>query len=397
MRHEDFSPSANGRLVPTVGGAMAFAPEPLPRRLSLDSASTGRLARAENALGRLEGLATHEFDSFLIGAPLLNREAIVSSRIEGTIASPEELAIHEAGGVLPEARRDAEAREVGNYVAAMRHGLARLPEIPLSLRLIRELHGKLLDDVRGGNYSPGEFRTSQNHIGRPGSTILEARFVPLPVPQMQEALADFEQFLHLDAAADPDLPPLLVRVALVHHQFETIHPFADGNGRVGRLLIPLQLIHEQHLRKPLFYMSTYFERHRDRYYDLLLEVCQSGDYLPWVAFFLEGVAECAGDAVRQAERLLALRGEWRARFGSAGSSALLLQLVDRLFSRPSVTANEIAAAFGVSHLTATRNIQKLVDAGVLAERTGRKRDRVFVAVPLLRFMDVEPAQESHRS
>lgn len=395
MLAQDFLPSAPGRLVPTVGGAVAFAPAPLPRRLDLSPRLVRLLGQAEHALGRLDGLGHHGFDPFLVGAPLLHREAIVSSRIESTVTTPEDLALHEAGAALPEARRESDAREVANYVRAMRHGLDRLPQIPLSLGLIRELHAHLLEGVRGGEKKPGEFPTSQNYIGRPGSSILEARFVPPPVPEMREALDDFENYLHVSHEDEPDLPPFLVRAALVHHQFETIHPFADGNGRVGRLLIPLQLIHEGRLHRPLFYMSAYFERHRLAYYDALLNVCRTGESLPWVEFFLRGVEECAGEAIRQVERLVALRAEWHARFQTAGSSALLIRLVDRLFERPSVTANEIAAAFGVKHITATRNIEKLVGAGILSERTGRKRDRVFIAMPLLRFMDTEPEAEAN--
>jgi len=392
---QEFLPSARGRLVPTVGGAVAFAPAPLPRRLDLSPRLVTLLGQADHEIGRLDGLGHLGFDPFLVGAPLLHREAIVSSRIEGTVTTPEDLALHEAGAALPEGHREGDAREVANYMRAMRHGLARLPELPLSLRLISELHAHLLEGVRGAERQPGEFRASQNYIGRPGITILEARFVPPPVPEMREALGDFEKYLHVSHEDEPDLPPILVRAALVHHQFETIHPFADGNGRVGRLLIPLQLIHEGRLHQPLFYMSAYFERHREAYYDGLLNACRTGEYLPWVEFFLRGVVECAREAIRQVERLIALRAEWHARFQTAGSSALLIRLVDRLFERPSVTANEIAAAFNVKHITATRNIEKLVEAGILTERTGRKRDRVFIAMPLLRLMDTEPESEAN--
>lgn len=394
MRADSFISTVAGRLVPTISGAEAFVPAPLARRLSLDAAAANLLDEAAHALGRLDGLGHGGFDPFLVGAPLLNREAIVSSRIEGTIASPEDLALHEAGSPLAEGRKDAEALEVANYVRAMRHGLGRFTELPLSLRLVRELHEQLMQGVRGGDKQPGLFRTSQNYIGTAGSTILNARFVPPPVTEMQASLDDLEKYLHLTPSDDAELPPPLVRVALVHHQFETIHPFADGNGRVGRLLIPLQMIHQGQLRQPVFYMSTYFERHRDEYGDLLLSTCQNGDYLPWVKFFLRGVAECARDSGEQVSRLHHLRQEWRARFQTAGSSALLLELVDRLFARPSLTANEVVQWLGVSHLTASRNIQKLVAAGILAERTGRKRDRVFVAMPLLEFMDTTPEAES---
>jgi len=258
--------------------------------------------------------------------------------------------------------------------------------------------------VRGGETQPGEFRTSQNFVGRPGATIKEARFVPPPVPEMKAALHDFEHYLHLDeqltsGSADSsraDIAPLLVRLALAHYQFETIHPFRDGNGRVGRLLIPLLLISHDRLAEPLLYMSAYFERNRTEYYDHLLNVSKSGRWTPWVGFFLRGVEETASESIVEAEALIALREDWHDRFQSARSSALLLKLIDHLFKSPTITIGGAATLLGVTDVAASNNVRKLVDAGILSERTGRKWGQVFVAMDILKFMNRRPARSKSR-
>jgi len=284
-----------------------------------------------------------------------------------------------------------------NYVRAMERGLSRLPTLPVSQRLIRELHGVLMEGVRGQNDKPGEFRDSQNWIGKPGSKIHEARFVPPPVIEMLAALDDLEKYIHVEAHAegkgfhpadeDPGLSPLLVRLALIHYQFETIHPFRDGNGRLGRLLMPLLLVSHGRLRAPLFYLSSYFERQRDRYYDLLLEVSRHGNWIDWVDFFLLGVEESARDAVTRADALLALRDKWRAEFEKARSSALLHKLIDRLFEAPAIRIRDAVSLLGVTPASASANIKKLEAAGIVVERTGRKRDQIFVAMDILELID----------
>ncbi len=303
----------------------------------------------------------------------------------------------EAGAPIADGRERDDAREVLNYVHAMEQGLRRLPNLPVSLRLIRELHEVLLREVRGEHDRAGHFRDSQNWIGRRGASIREARYVPPPVKEMHEALDDFERYLHLEPhlgqdgtraiEEDPDLSPLLVRLALIHYQFEAIHPFRDGNGRVGRLLIPLLLVSHGRLRAPVLYLSAFFERQRATYYDLLLRVSQRGDWTEWVDFLLRGVAESATEAVSQADTLIALRERWRREFETARSSALLHKLIDRLFETPAIRIGDAQKLLQVTAASASANIKKLVEAGIVEERTGRKRDQVFVAMEIVRLMD----------
>jgi Fic family protein len=382
--------------VPTVDGVTAFVPNPLPREIDLEPPLIHLLVRAERSLGRLDGVTARLVNPYLLGSPLLRREAILSSRIEGTITTPEDLVLFEAGTPPPQEQRSQDALEVSNYVKAMQYALKRVRTLPISLRLITEIHNVLMRDVRGGESQPGEFRTSQNFVGHKGAKITEARFVPPPVPEMKTALHAFEKYLHLephvgtgDLASGPrdDISPLLVRLALAHYQFETIHPFRDGNGRVGRLLIPLLLISHDRLREPLLYMSAYFERHRSAYYDHLLTLSQTGQWTPWVEYFLRGVEETALESIDEAEALIALRDEWHERFQSARSSALLLKLIDHLFKSPSITIRRAASLLKVTSVSASHNVNKLVDAGILTERTGRKWGRIFVARDILKFMD----------
>lgn len=385
MRAEDFSDRSPGRLVPTIGGVVAFVPDPIPKSVDLPPQSILLLTRAENAIGRLVGTTARLVNPFLIGSPLLHKEAILSSRIEGTVTTPEQLVMLEAGSkpILAGASPDSAAREVLNYIEAMRHGLSRLGELPMCLRLMREIHRVLLEGVRGDRDLPGEFRKSQNWIGRRGDPIERARFVPPPPPEMEKGLDDLEKYLNSSVSTDT---PLLVQLALVHYQFEAIHPFRDGNGRIGRLLIPLSLCSHGRIGSPLLYLSGFFEHHRDEYMDLLLVVSQKGDWLGWVNFFLLAVYQSAEEAIRQAEGLLSLRDNYHQRFQRARSSALLQKLIDELFQSPSITIGRAAALLKVTPAAAAYNIRKLEAAEILREATGRKRDQVFVAHEIVAFM-----------
>lgn len=395
MQPSDFTAASPGRLVLTVDGAQAFVPAPLPRSIPLEGSTLHLLAWAEHALGELSGVTARLVNPYLLGSPLLRREAILSSRIEGTYATAEQLAMFEAGSPPPDERQRNDAREVLNYADAMRLGVVQLRKIPISLRLIQMVRGCLLEGVRGESQRPGEFRAIQNYIGREADGIRGARFVPPPVTEMRQALEELEKYLHVAPhgppapGQEPDatLAPLLVRLALVHYQFETIHPFRDGNGRLGRLLIPLLLISHGRLREPLLYMSSYLERHRDAYYDLMLRVSQTGAWQPWIDFFLRGVAESARESVELAGTLLGLRDRWQRQFQAARSSALLLVLIDHLFKVPSTTIRRAAEVLKVTPAAASHNIGKLVDAGILAERTGRQRGQVFVAMEILRIVE----------
>jgi Fic family protein len=275
-----------------------------------------------------------------------------------------------------------DVREVSNYVKALEYGLKRLEKLPVSLRLLREMHQRLMEGVRGEHMTPGEFRRSQNWIGPPGCTLMEATFVPPPEDEMKETLDYFEKYLH----APSELPPL-IRLALIHYQFEAIHPFLDGNGRIGRLMLILLLCARGLLPQPLLYLSAYFEQHRQRYYDLLLAVSQAGAWSAWVTFFLEGVAQQSQDALRRSDRLLHLWQEYRQKLQSPKSSSLSLQLLDQLFSYPAITAGGAAKRLGVTHRTAQLHIEKLVRLQILREETGRRRNRVFVAPEIVRIIE----------
>jgi Fic family protein len=385
----DFAESAPGRLVPTTHGAHAFVPDPLPRRIPLPPATVKRLAAAERAIGRLSGATLREFNPYLISSPLLHREAILSSRMEGTITTPEQLVLLEAEEADDAQRRsaDEDTAEVLNYVRAMQHALRRLENLPISLRLIQEIHRVLLSGVRGNREGPGVFRRSQNFIGTgPNSRIEDARFVPPPINMLDECLGDFEAYLHDETIEDP----FLVQLALAHYQFETIHPFRDGNGRVGRLLIPLLMIAKDRLDAPILYLSAHFERNRETYADLLLEVSRKGSWIPWIDFFLDGVTESAHESTRQATALLDLRQQYHRRFQSDRSSARIIRLIDELFQSPSITIRRAASILDITAQGAANNVHKLEEAGIVREITGRTRNQVFVADEILAFLYDQP-------
>ena len=386
MQVTDFTSDSPGKLVPTVEGALAFVPSPLPPSLDLDIGTIGLLSSADHAVGRLVGTTAHLVNPFLVGAPLLRREAILSSRIEGTVTTPEELALLEAGQQAREPAAGSDTLEVLNYVRAMQHGLERLNELPVCLRLIREIHAHLMAGGRGQEETPGEFRRAQNYIAPPGDPISAARFVPPTVLEMEAALDHFERYLH----AESDLP-ILLKLAFVHYQFETIHPFRDGNGRVGRLLIPMMLIVAGRLSQPLLYLSGFFDQHRGDYYDLLLNVSLSGNWLAWIRFFLRAVQESADDATSRVQGLLQMRERYQLTFQSARSSALLQKLIDELFKSPSITIGQTAELLGVTPAAARNNLRKLEEAGIIREVTKRTRGQVFVAVGVLGFSEAHPS------
>jgi Fic family protein len=277
-------------------------------------------------------------------------------------------------------------KEVVNYVDAMEHGLKRIETLPLSLRLIRELHGKLMKGVRGEHGAPGEFRRSQNWIGSPGCKIEDATFVPPPVDEMHETLGAFERFLH----STSPFPPL-INLALVHYQFEAIHPFIDGNGRIGRLLIILLLCHHKLLPEPLLYLSAFFEKYRDDYYRLLLSVSEDGRWEDWILFFLRGVITQSKDATLRSQNLLNLQEKYRQRYEKARSPGLLLLTIDELFARPIITIGGLKERLKVTFPSAQKVVNKLVDGGILKEMTGKRRNRVYIAEEILRVID-EPLE-----
>lgn len=321
----------------------------------------------------------------LIG-PFVRREAVLSSRIEGTQADVTDVYALEAGQLpLPELRaspRKSDAQEVLNYVYALEYGHSRINELPISLRLIRELHGFLMRGVRGEEYTPGEFRRTQNWLGPPGCSIEDATFVPPPVGAMHEALNLFERYLH----AEDDYPPL-IRLAFVHYQFEAIHPFLDGNGRVGRLLVSLMLLDWDLLPLPLLYLSAFFERHKQDYYDLLLAVSTKKAWREWVMFFLKGVEEQSKDALQKANRLRDLQIEWRQRLTQTRTSALLPRLADSLFDTPVITIPKAQRILDVTYSSARNNVEKLVQAGILRQVGDNSYGKVFLAQEILKTIE----------
>jgi Fic family protein len=361
--------------ITSVGGerVRAFVPRPLPPvpPLALDGALHAGLEEALLALGRLDGLSTLMPDTSLFLYSYVRKEAVLSSQIEGTQSSLSDLLLYEMRGA-PGVPVD-DVAEASNYVAAMEHGLARLREgFPLSNRLIREIHEKLLDRGRGSDKEPGRFRRSQNWIGgtRPGNAI----FVPPPPHAVADCMSELEMFLH--QRKEP--LPILIRAGLAHVQFETIHPFLDGNGRVGRLLITLLLCHAGVLKEPMLYLSLHFKKERRKYYRLLSEVRTNGDWEAWLSFFLEGVRLTADGAVSTARRLVDLfaKDEERIRKrGRAAGSAVLIHQVLR--TRPVVSLREAGTRAEISFPTASTGMKLLEELGIARELTGRKRDRLF--------------------
>ena len=352
-------------------------PAPLPPQPDIDFDGELRtlLSQADRDVARLDAIAALLPNPDLFVAMYVRHEAVLSSQIEGTQSTLEDVLAFEAhAGTAPESPRDVE--EVVNYVRAMNHGLARLPTLPLSLRLLREIHAELMRNVRGGDKSPGQFRTSQNWIGPAGSTLASASFVPPPPHELMNALGALENFLHQGKTT----VPLLVRCGLAHAQFETIHPFLDGNGRVGRLLITLMLCEEQALSRPLLYLSVFLKAHRAEYYDRLGAIRQHGHWEPWLKFFLRGVSQTARAATRTAHDIVALRESHRAQLIKHPKA---LRLLDHLLQQPMMSPNAIAAAVGCTHPTAVKLARELEARGWLREITGYGRNRLYRYQPYL--------------
>jgi Fic family protein len=345
-------------------------PSPLPPSLTLTWELAGEISTADRALSELAGLVRTLPNPHLLISPFIRSEAVLSSRIEGTQASLSDLFFFEAS---PSAERHGgDVQEVANYVEALEYGLSRLADLPLSTRFFREVHERLMAGVRGEHLTPGEFRRTQNWIGPPGSTLTEATFVPPPVHEMNTAMSELERFLHSSSPL-----PLLVRLALIHHQFEAIHPFLDGNGRMGRLLLTL------------LFLSAYFERYRTEYYQGLLGVSQHGRWAEWITFFLRGVATQSRDALRGAALLLDLQNKYRQMLLAQRSTVLTQQLMENLFSHPALTVAQAVKHLGTTTRTAQIIIEKLINLGILREATGKPRNRVFVASHIIQIIEAQ--------
>lgn len=386
MRKENFARNSPGHLVSLDSEGPAFVPNPLPPRINWEGKLLVILSEAERSIGELNGVGRRLPNPYLFTRPFVSREAVLSSRIEGIQASLADLYALEAQTPLFEEKRRADAEEVRNYVLALEHGLES--ELPISNRLLREMHGILMQGVRGRNRSPGQFRKSQNWIGPPGAKRRDATYVPPPPgPILEGCLSDLEKFIN----AENDLPPL-VEIALVHYQFEAIHPFLDGNGRIGRLLITLMLLRRGLLSQPLLHLSAYFERHRSTYYEGLLGISQRGAWEEWLAFFLRGVAEEAQDATAKAQRLLDQQQRWRQTYQSQRATANLFAALDYLVAQPVLTARQLERKLNVTFRSAQKIIDRLKADGILQEVTGKSRNRLYFCQPILDI--IERGEES---
>ncbi|MCA3759003.1 MAG: Fic family protein [Phenylobacterium sp.] len=368
-----------GRYEAQLAGYKAFVPAPLPP-VDPPFNLTGEIARllseADRALAELKGSTRTLPNADLFVAMYVRKEAVLSSQIEGTQSSLDDILRAEAELNSPGAPRDV--GEVLNYIAALNYGLARLKELPVSGRLIKEIHERLMRGVRGGEKSPGEFRTGQVHIGPMGASVRDATFVPPPPEHVPTAIHDLERFIH----EERELPPL-VRIGLAHAQFETVHPFHDGNGRTGRLLITFLLCAEGLLDKPVLYLSYFLRAHRAEYYEALQATRDRGDYEGWIRFFLTGVAEVARQAAEVAAQIIDLREGHRTMIGDAydRGSKHAFALLDFLFKRPVVMANEVRDSLGISGGGARNLINRFVELGILIEITGYERNKAFEYAP----------------
>ena len=373
-----------GRYLRQPAGYRAFIPVPLPPDPPLDLGGVLRdkLSAADYALGRLDGAVLTLPNPDLFVFMYVRKEAVLSSQIEGTQSSLQNLLAAEAQLFDPDTPKDV--NEVANYVQAMNYGLNRLADLPVSVRLIREIHAQLMQGVRGGRLQPGELRTSQNWIGPAGCTLADATFVPPPPHEVPQALSDLERFLH-DGGG---LPPL-VQVGLAHAQFETIHPFMDGNGRMGRLLIAFLLTEKRLLAKPVLYLSHYFRQRRSEYYERLQAVRDAGDWEGWLAFFLDGVIDVSQQATHTAAAILRMREDYRARItehlGRAAANGQ--RVMDRLFDHPIVSVATVREWLGLTPAGANQIVSRLEGIGLLREITGYARNRRFRFEPYLRLFE----------
>lgn len=336
------------------------------------------LSEADRGLGALKSLSRLIPNPRLLVAPYVRKEAVQSSRIEGTQASLADIFYYEASQERP---KHEDVLEVLNYVRAMNYGLSRLKKLPLSMRLVKEIHGVLMKGVRGERMRPGEIRTTQNWIGPAGCSITDATYVPPPVSEMNEALKRWERFLHVDDSVVP-----LVKCALMHYQFEAIHPFLDGNGRVGRLLITFYLCDRGYIEYPILYLSDFFEKYREEYYELLLGVSQDGNWDGWLAYFIRAVAEQSRVAEETGHKILDLQKKYRGQLEEGSVPASVFKVLDMLFQNPFVSLPAVQNHVKVTWPTAKASVERLVGLGILKEVSGRRRSRIYCAQDLLSIL-----------
>ncbi|MBX9743357.1 MAG: Fic family protein [Chthoniobacterales bacterium] len=378
----DIKKSPSGKVVKLSTGYNAFVPNVLPPQIEWNTSLITALSRADHLLGKLAQEGNKLPNPFLLMRPFIAREAVLSSKIEGTQATLGEILAEEAGSTTDRAPDDLQ--EVKNYIEALDYGMKRLDKLPLSLRLLREIHSHLMKGVRGAHATPGEFRHTQNWIGTPGCTLTTAKYVPPPPEELMKALCDFESFLH-----DQTLPPL-VHIALCHYQFEAIHPFLDGNGRVGRLLIPLLLIQRKILPIPILYLSAFFEATRYEYYRQLLNLSSHGTWNDWLTYFINGVALQTEDVLSRAERINQIIMKWKITVGG-DASGILQQMITHFAKNPYFTAKVGMKKFDCAFSTIQRAIMKLEKWKMISKISTGKRDRVYCAQEILAILE-EPTK-----
>ncbi len=379
--------SPSGRIIKLPTGYSTFIPHPLPPSFELDNTLISSLSRADFLIGQLAREGSRLSNPHLLIRPFLTREAVLSSRIEGTVTTLGQFLAAESGAVIKQNEDDLQ--EVKNYIKALDYGLNRLKEFPLSLRLIKEIHFHLMQGVRGSQATPGEFRRTQNWIGSPGCTLATAKFVPPHPDYLMDCLSELERFLH-----NKQLPPLL-QIALCHYQFEAIHPFLDGNGRVGRLLIMLLLVEQKILPSPLLYLSAFFEATRSEYYRLLYNVSRDGAWNEWLVYFLNGIAVQGEDVLSRIERINQILDQWKTTLSSTESS-ILSDIIDSLAANPFLTINKCSQDLKVAYSTAQRAIKKLEYAGIITKTNDNKRGKVYCANQILKILE-EPTKITPQS
>lgn len=383
MNPAEFANSTTGRLVPTIQNCLAFVPHPLPPNLIDLGVLVGPIAKATRALGELSGVGRTLQNPYLLIRPFMRKEAVASSRIEGTVTTLSELFLFEVDELSRQTSSDA--REVHNYVRALEYTINGLSELPISGRMIKQAHKILLTGVgkhRGSAIIPGEFKRDQSWIG--ARLIQNARYVPPPPVESEEAFSQLEIYIN-KLSVDDELP-LVVQLAFIHYQFEAIHPFPDGNGRLGRLLIPLLLAERKEMSQPLLYMSTYFETNYDTYIDTMLDVSKHGRWEQWIQFFLRGVEEVSRDAIEKAQRLQDLHNAYQEKIRQARSSALLGRIVSMLFEHPALSISLISSRLEITYNAAKNNVQRLIEHGILSQSTTASRPMTFLANEIIEIL-----------
>ncbi|MCX5867070.1 MAG: Fic family protein [Proteobacteria bacterium] len=380
MNPQDFNNSPSGKTIQTRQGYWAYVPNTLPPPIEYDGAVVQLISEAERALGELSGAGSLLPNPNILISPYVRREAVSSSRIEGTQASLSDLFFFEASGAEESTRSDVQ--EVQNYVRAIDYGLERLKELPLSIPLLCEIHGILFKGLKGEDDLPGEVRRRQNWIGPPGRSLYEATFVPPPVEELKPVLDALDQYLK-----SKPVEPLLIQCALVHYQFEVVHPFTDGNGRIGRLLVTFFLREKGLLGQPILYLSEFFDKFKDDYYQKLLGVSQKGAWPGWLEFFLRGVAHQARAALADARKIILLHAEYQTGLGRTKKIPGAAQrLIEEVFFNPVISVAGLSRKWNLPFNSVKKGVQRLVEIGILRETTGKKRDRLFVAPKLMKLL-----------